>query len=88
MSEWYSYKNGIKNRIRKGIVYTLKNLFYKAVVRFLPQKMHARDRKYHIGICSIFKNEAPFLKEFIVYHKMIGVDHFYLYNNNQLLHLF
>lgn len=82
MSEWYSYKNGIKNRIRKGIVYTLKNLFYKAVVRFLPQKMHARDRKYHIGICSIFKNEAPFLKEFIVYHKMIGVDHFYLYNNN------
>lgn len=41
-----------------------------------------RDYKYNISICAIFKNEAPFLKEWIEYHLLVGVDHFYLYNNN------
>jgi hypothetical protein len=38
--------------------------------------------KYQISICAIFKNEANYLKEWIEYHRLIGVDHFYLYNNN------
>lgn len=40
------------------------------------------NKKYRISICGIFKNEAPFLKEWIEFHEMIGVEHFYLYNNN------
>ena len=40
------------------------------------------DKKYRISICGIFKNESPFLKEWIEFHEMIGVEHFYLYNNN------
>ena len=39
------------------------------------------DKKYRISICGIFKNEASFLKEWIEFHEMIGVEHFYLYNN-------
>ena len=38
-------------------------------------------KKYRISICGIFKNEAPYLKEWVEYHEMIGIDHFYLYNN-------
>jgi len=38
--------------------------------------------KYRISLCLIFKNEAPFLKEWLDYHLSIGIDHFYLYNNN------
>jgi hypothetical protein len=30
----------------------------------------------------MFKNEASFLLEWIEYHRLIGVNHFYLYNNN------
>lgn len=37
--------------------------------------------KYEVAICLIFKNEAAYLKEWIEYHLLIGVDHFYLYNN-------
>ncbi|MCI0381510.1 MAG: glycosyltransferase family 92 protein [Chlamydiae bacterium] len=37
--------------------------------------------KYNVSICAIFRNEARFLKEWIEYHRIIGVDHFYLYNN-------
>ncbi len=40
------------------------------------------DKKYNISICGIFKNEASFLREWITYHEIIGVEHFWLYNNN------
>ncbi len=36
--------------------------------------------KHNFSICAIFKNEAYHLKEWIEYHRVIGVDHFYLYN--------
>ncbi len=36
---------------------------------------------YEFAIGSMFRNEAPYLKEWIEYHKMIGVDHFFLYND-------
>lgn len=38
-------------------------------------------KPYTLSVCAIFKNEAPYLKEWIEYHKLVGVDHFYLYNN-------
>jgi hypothetical protein len=37
--------------------------------------------QYEVAICAIFQDEARFLKEWIEFHRMIGVDHFYLYNN-------
>lgn len=37
---------------------------------------------YELSICAIFKNEGPYLKEWIEFHKLQGVQHFYLYNNN------
>jgi hypothetical protein len=38
------------------------------------------EKKHHLSICTIFKNEANHLKEWIEYHRIVGVDHFYLYN--------
>lgn len=38
-------------------------------------------RKGAIAICAMFRDEAPFLKEWIEYHRLVGVTHFYLYNN-------
>ena len=37
--------------------------------------------KYELSICAIFQNEAPYLKEWIEFHKLQGVQHFYLYDN-------
>ncbi|OGN64298.1 MAG: hypothetical protein A3E80_05570 [Chlamydiae bacterium RIFCSPHIGHO2_12_FULL_49_9] len=39
---------------------------------------------YELGIASQFRDEAPYLKEWIEYHKMVGVDHFWLYNNSSV----
>ena len=35
---------------------------------------------YELGIVTMFRNEANYLKEWIEYHRLVGVDHFYLYN--------
>lgn len=37
--------------------------------------------KYYLSIGAIFRNEARFLPEWIEYHRMRGVQHFYLFNN-------
>ena len=34
------------------------------------------------AICAIFKDEAPFLLEWIAYHRAVGFDHFVLYDND------
>lgn len=41
----------------------------------------SQPKKYCFSICSLIKNEENYLKEWIEYHKLVGVDHFYLYNN-------
>ena len=35
-----------------------------------------------MSIYSIFKNEAKYIQEWIEYHRMVGVEHFYLCNND------
>lgn len=39
---------------------------------------------YELGIVTMFRNEAPYLKEWIEYHHMLGVDHFLLYNDRSV----
>ena len=36
---------------------------------------------YNLAVVAIFKDEAPYLREWLDYHLLAGVDHFYLYNN-------
>lgn len=38
-------------------------------------------KRYNLVICAIFQNESFFLKEWLEYHRLLGVEHFYLYNN-------
>jgi len=42
-----------------------------------------KRKKIKIAIQTVFilKENLPFLEEWIVYHKKIGVDKFYLYDN-------
>ena len=37
---------------------------------------------YDLATVAIFKDEARYLKEWLDYHLLAGVEHFYLYNNN------
>ena len=42
---------------------------------------NTNDYQYSLSIGAIFRDEAPYLKEWIEFHKLVGVNHFYLYNN-------
>lgn len=72
-----------KNAFTRAIAYFIFSNFYK-VVLVIYNLLFKKERtyKYSLCICSCFKDEAPFLKEWIDYHLLVGVEHFYLYNNN------
>ncbi len=36
---------------------------------------------HYLSVGAIFQNESRYLREWIEYHKILGVTHFYLYNN-------
>lgn len=37
--------------------------------------------QYDLALVGIFRNEAPYLKEWIEFHLLVGFKHFYLFNN-------
>lgn len=51
---------------------------FSALVAHKPMDKY----KYPISVVAMFQNEAPYLKEWIEYHSLIGVKHFYLYSNH------
>jgi hypothetical protein len=59
----------------KFLVLLFVSLGFVVAWSFRPQQ------KYYLSVCAIFRNEARFLPEWIEYHKLHGVEHFYLLNN-------
>jgi hypothetical protein len=39
------------------------------------------DRPSYLSIVAIYRDEAPYMREWIEFHRIVGVEHFYLYNN-------
>ncbi|MDR2050958.1 MAG: glycosyltransferase family 92 protein [Deltaproteobacteria bacterium] len=37
--------------------------------------------KYYLALCCTVKNELPFIEEWLCYHSLIGVEHFFIYDN-------
>ena len=35
----------------------------------------------YLAACALFRDEAPYLEEWIEYHRLVGVEHFFLYNH-------
>lgn len=82
--KYFIYDNpisgGIKNLI-EGLVREGKAAIYKLLMNLFTPSV-SKEKRYNVSICAIFKNEAPYLREWIEFHKVVGVDHFYMYNNN------
>jgi len=53
---------------------------------FLFLNSLSAEYTYFLSIAAVFKDEAPFFKEWIEYHKLLGVEHFRLYNNGSTDH--
>ena len=63
---------------RRGVV-VLKRALFRYHFRYC--KIPKRQTKYYFSAVLIFKDEDRYLKEWIEYHRLIGVDHVYAYND-------
>lgn len=61
-------------RVKMGLI-RLQEFFYPTA------KVNIR-KKCKLSVCAIMKDEAPYLIEWLEFHKIVGVERFYLYNNN------
>lgn len=82
-NKYFVYDRQDKKNFRyivKNILSCIGSFGYKLKLMFLNPVIV--EKKYNVSVCSIFKNEAPYLKEWIEFNHLVGVEHFYMYNNN------
>ena len=72
----------------RELIYPFVNFYYQILLRIINRfrKKENISYRYHISLILIFKNESPFLDEWLCHHLNLGVEHFYLYNNNSTDH--
>ena len=83
----------IKNRMVSNIIlitlipfFLIKWFIYSIIDIILKEAIENKKRKeinfkHNIAIVAICKNEGPYIKEWIEYHKLVGIDKFYIYDN-------
>ncbi|MDR0485482.1 MAG: glycosyltransferase family 2 protein, partial [Elusimicrobiota bacterium] len=68
----------LKDKRRKSRFY-FENFRYKS--KYYAFEDNGKFPQY-LSVLAIAKNEAPYLKEWIEYHRALGVEKFYIYDNN------
>ncbi len=77
----FTYFRPIKMGLRERFASFRKDIRTSWLIRHAKPKQDEK-RKYHVSLCIMFKDEALYLREWLEYHLMVGVDHFYMYDNN------
>ena len=69
--------------MNSNIKETLKVIRFFDINRYLKWKFNQEPKtfKYELSIGIIVKNEAKYIQEWIEYHLLVGVNHFYVYDN-------
>jgi hypothetical protein len=48
---------------------------------------HNEDDMARIAVVAIARNEKPFLDEWLLYHRLVGIDHFFIYDDDPVPNL-
>lgn len=72
---WIPFKS-YRKALRGILLLGVKN--YKNIIKTYDTK----NFKYKLAIMAIMKNEGPYLKEWLDFHLLVGVEKFYLYDND------
>lgn len=67
--------------MKKSFLYSFVYILVITFLFFPSLRAVSRYYPYQLSVCTVFQNEAPYLKEWIEFHRLVGVDHFYLFNN-------
>ena len=66
-------RNRWRGILRYGLFNALKLLF--------KIKQNKKEPRYYLAVCAIAKNEGAYFKEWIEWHRSMGVEKFYIYDN-------
>lgn len=67
--------------ISKNLLDPLRNARGLIFSIFIFLASNLQGALYDLSICAIFHNEERFLKDWVDFHLLMGVQHFYLYNH-------
>ena len=68
--------------LRHSIICNLRSQGCYTTSKDFKKAIPLKNPKYYLALSAFFRDEARFLKEWIEFYKMMGVEHFYLYNNS------
>lgn len=82
-----SILNNNPRRLRKAIKVSVRvkgRGILKSVARpdRLPDPNPIARKEHEMCICTMLRNQARFLREWVIYHARIGVQRWYIYDNN------
>jgi hypothetical protein len=61
----------------RAVIRATRRLFVCARYARAP----AKRPTFELAVCAIFRDEASYLAEWVTFHRLQGVEHFWLYNN-------
>ena len=67
-------RNRWRGILRYGLIRAIK-------LMLLLRREEITIPQHYLAICAIAKNEAPYFEEWIEWHRKLGVEKFYIYNN-------
>lgn len=71
------YNRSVRRKIR-GI---LEHGLFRTISLYVKIKKNKSVPKFYLSVCAIAKNEGRYFPEWIEFHKMLGVQKFYIYDN-------
>ncbi len=75
----FIWSHGLRHAIRNNL--TGPYFKYKKHFKRYFKQEDSLSFKYDLSAVLIIKDEASYLQEWIEYHKLVGIDHFYIYDN-------
>lgn len=67
--------------LRWGILVLMENLYGKSRIKREMGRERNLNFAHELAMVSISKNEGPYIREWIEYHKLMGFTKFYFYDN-------
>ncbi|KAK6128289.1 hypothetical protein DH2020_037966 [Rehmannia glutinosa] len=76
------FNDSIKVSVRVVGKKTLNSIARLEKHKFNPKPLAATHKQHEICVCTMLRNQARFLHEWIAYHARIGVQRWFIYDNN------
>lgn len=83
-NEIKTYKQQYKQLIEeiKNIQDNIQEIKYQDFLKRNEEYLKRNEFKYYSSLCLLIKNENEYLKEWLDHHDKIGIEHFYIYDND------